>query len=126
MSKNYEHKFDSKRKLVAAKVTEQNQDLLAEWYDSALDETPNVGDYVVLDSEGVFHVRPASVFEAKYVESDDQNQAFDFDETPMEDEHVRPIEDQNDYTWQAEGVESDEKGFIPSTPDELNAEDPAQ
>lgn len=126
--RNYHHKHDSARQLVAIQVTSANAGDIAEWCGgreiegSAAIEVPtqggassviaSEGDYVVLDSDHVFHVRSEQIFESKYARSDTQDEELDFS-------HVEalPVEEDTDYRWVA-----DEKGFIPLNPDELSGE----
>lgn len=129
-NRHYEHKYDMTRQLVAVQITAENVGEIAEWTNGRELEgaTPAVeisvqggassvvavqDDYVILDSNHEFHVRSPQIFEAKYRPTDSQDEELDFDTSADAGQ-------EDDYSWG--NVESDEKGYIPSTPDELSGE----
>jgi hypothetical protein len=143
MMRNYQHKHEAARQLVAIQVTERNASEIAEWCSgrevdstTATIEVPvqggastvlaSEGDYVLQDSNHDFHVRSKQVFEAKYTPTSTQDQEIDFEvlDSKMGDE-LNQIDFAEQKIWPDDHlnndgyIESDEKGYIPSTPDEL-------
>lgn len=132
--RNYQHKFDAARQLVAVQVTPNNASEIAEWCGGreleggvTAIEVPVQGgassviasedDYVVLDTTHEFHVRSPQIFEAKYRQSENQDSAFDFTDDRQEmktwpDDHL------NNEGY----IESDEKGFISPSEDDVSGE----